>query len=50
LQGEIYQTPVVVNGGELNQVEIITAPYKPVTPTPTATEQLVATPTPGESN
>lgn len=50
LQGEIYQHPVTVNGGELSQAEIITSPFKTVTPTPLVTEQLTATPTPEELN
>lgn len=50
LQGEIYRYPVYVNGGELSQAEIITAPYKTVTPTPLITEQMTSTPAPGESN
>lgn len=50
LQGEIYRFPAVVNGGEMSRVEIVTAPFKTVTPTPLVSEQVTATPTPGEPN
>lgn len=50
LQGEIYRLPVVVNGGEMSQVEIVTAPYKTATPTRLVIEQITATPTPGDPN
>lgn len=50
LQGEIYRQPVIVNGGELSYVEIITSPFKTATPTPLAIEQLTATSTPEDSN
>jgi hypothetical protein len=50
LQGENYRLPVVVNGGQMSRVEIVTAPYKTVTPTPAVTDQMMATPSPGESN
>lgn len=50
LQGEIYRYPVIVNGGEMSQIEIITESFKTLTPTPMVTEQMTATPTPAESN
>ncbi len=34
LQGEVYTAPVVVKGGQLTTVEIVTQPLKPPTPAP----------------
>lgn len=50
LQGEIYRYPVNVYGGELSEAEVITAPFKTVTPTPLVSKAMTITPTPEESN
>jgi lipoprotein NlpD len=50
LQGEIYRYPVNVYGGELSEAEVITAPFKTVTPTPLVSKAMTITPTPEKSN